>query len=513
MHELNVPLANRTRPACITAIGELTALLASDDLSQRFPDELIFVFVLPDGTEIAALQFFGLVESQGPASVPALRRLMETALDNPYAEVWAENGPFLQNAMKALVVLDPDALDTLKRYPLDLFHNEYPGERTFPAMIKAHGWNDERVAFILDRVVFGYLGYEWSVDMWRKHRLSEALAQRYTPTEFVVSRKIDDVPDDDDLVEFIQGISPLNAWEREVFLLMGADLAGADIPYEVGPDGRDHIAERAKSSDEGRAIRNFRQALQGEIILEENAPGPPRQTTWFTQFNLLAALAGASSGAFWAWHTGASSPAVVAIQVLGTALLAFAVAVAFDKGNALVEHWVEDGREAAIRKLYAANIRRTGFFTVMATACVMVAMYRWEALSTFALVFWVVSALCIAFPVLRDSSSADASIRSLTRARLCHAALMVVVTGSAYSAAMVASPMLASSLSNGLFFGLGPQKLAHVACLLGCIGVVGAVNEALARLAAPRAARNDMLTWPVAGIYAGAALRDLRSSR
>lgn len=57
-----------------------------------------------------------------------------------------------------------------------------------------------------------------------------------------MSRNIDDIPNDDDLVDFIEAISPLNPWEREVFLLMGADLAGADIPSEVGPDGRDRVA-------------------------------------------------------------------------------------------------------------------------------------------------------------------------------------------------------------------------------------------------------------------------------
>ncbi|MFM9943289.1 MAG: hypothetical protein ACKVP7_27810 [Hyphomicrobiaceae bacterium] len=222
MHVLRVPLASRKRGACIASLVALTGLFDNDQLKHRYGSELDFAFELPNGTLIDTKSFFRLVEQQGAPTVPALRGLLETFLAMPYAKVWAEHGPCLMHAVRALALLDPDALPTIRRYPLDFYHNSWPAELPFPAMIRAHGWNDERVEFVLDEVVLNYIGHDWGIDMWCKHGLREAIAERYSPKQFVerTYERLNPFKGED-ATDFVKNLAPLTAWEREAFRIAG----------------------------------------------------------------------------------------------------------------------------------------------------------------------------------------------------------------------------------------------------------------------------------------------------
>jgi hypothetical protein len=261
------------------------------------------------------------------------------------------------------------------------------------------------------------------------------------------------------------------------------------------------------------ALRRLRQALQGEIILDENAPGPPRQTPWFTPFNLFAAAFGASYGAFWVWNSGLSAPTTIAIQILGNAALVFAVAVAFDISTARIENCIEDGREAAILKLYAALISRAGYFSTMGTAGSVMLVHQWNTLGMVSITILCLGVLACVYPIFNDFRTADPAVQSFQRARLIQAVLMVVVTILVAYVALAALPVLAAWLSKVQTLGLGPQRLARVTCMLGGIGAIWACNAVLAQWVARSAARVDMRTWPASGIYAGAVLRDLKAAR
>jgi hypothetical protein len=199
--KLVIPLSSWTDAGSIKAIEALTAEI-DEGFEDRAVDGEIRAIFARDGEELDENQFFTIVRRY-PRVAPAIRRLLERLADVvPHqAELFWAGGKgigIFAYAAHALAVLDHSALPTLRRYGklVDHEHESFFARQTVPAVIRAHGWTEN----VLDFIVWVLLEDFYNAlpdhnEVWSGWGLRDAAIRRYprNPAAFArrVAREID----------------------------------------------------------------------------------------------------------------------------------------------------------------------------------------------------------------------------------------------------------------------------------------------------------------------------------
>jgi hypothetical protein len=219
-----IRLRELSNAQCVRAINTLVKDL-SRHLEGRTHNTLDFFFELPDRT-LDEEQFFGHVETHVPEAVESLRKLLDRILklgpDLPYA---GNDRQLLAPAVRALGVLDQTTLPKIGTYGAgwDEEHAAYFGRNLIPAVVAAHGWTDETVAFALKAML---RDSDIAQEVWRKLGMRAAVEQSMSPEIFaarIASELKADPPEERfrfghySLLRVWQTATERTAWEERLF--------------------------------------------------------------------------------------------------------------------------------------------------------------------------------------------------------------------------------------------------------------------------------------------------------
>lgn len=219
-----VRLRDLSEAQCIRAINSLVKDLPRH-LENKTHNTLDLFFELPDRT-LDEEQFFAHVEAAVPEAVPSLRKLLDRILklcsDLPYA---SNDRQLLAPAAQALGVLDQSALREIGAYGAcwDDEHATYFTRNLVPAVVAAHGWTDEVVAFALSAM---FRHDDIAEQLWCKLGMRAALEKTLSPEEFagqVVSELKANPPEESfrfghyALLKLWESENQRSAWEERLF--------------------------------------------------------------------------------------------------------------------------------------------------------------------------------------------------------------------------------------------------------------------------------------------------------
>ncbi|GAA2163490.1 hypothetical protein [Pedococcus bigeumensis] len=176
------------------AIDALTARMTPDLAGRAEDDEIELCFAV-DGWRLAEGEFFDRVGQELPDTLPALRRLVETASDAMARSAFlysdsAEGVGLLSRAVRWLGVLDTSTLPTLMAYGrvVDAEHEHTFVGETVPGIVRVHGWTDETIDFVFWVLVRNFFnGLQDFDEVWSGQHLRGAIVQR-DPVE--VARRV-----------------------------------------------------------------------------------------------------------------------------------------------------------------------------------------------------------------------------------------------------------------------------------------------------------------------------------
>jgi hypothetical protein len=225
---------------CVRAINSLVKEL-SRHLEGRTHNTLDFSFELPDGT-LDEEQFFGHVEAHVPEAVASLRKLLDRILKHgpelPYA---GNDRQLLAPAVRALGVLDQTALPKIGIYGAywDQEHATYFRRNLIPAVVAAHGWTEEVVAFALKAML---RDSDMAADIWRKLGMRAAVEQSMSPEIFAarIASELKAEPPEESfrfghysLLRLWQSATERTAWEERLFAELDRLTPQFDYPNEA----------------------------------------------------------------------------------------------------------------------------------------------------------------------------------------------------------------------------------------------------------------------------------------
>jgi cytochrome oxidase Cu insertion factor (SCO1/SenC/PrrC family) len=264
--KLFVPLSEWSEAGCTAAINALTAQIGDDFVDRAVDGEVQAVFRI-GFDKVDEERFFTTVRDRFPGCAGAIRALIERFVDaNPYGfNLYWQNGiGIFGHAVRTLAVLDRNALSTLCRYSscIDGHEGFFLGE-TVPALIKAHGFTDEVIDFMVWMLMRFHGELADSGEVWRQWGLGKAVTRRFSPEDFArrVGAQIDEMidwPDDWDARYGMNGMDklaedlpkPHDPWLAAFFtelepITQAIQAAGLGGPFDLV----DHHGNKLSSRD------------------------------------------------------------------------------------------------------------------------------------------------------------------------------------------------------------------------------------------------------------------------
>jgi hypothetical protein len=196
-----VNLPELSEAGSISALDTLTEII-DDNFRHRAVDGDIRAVFKIGAKRLGEDKFFGEVQTNFPGAAPALRRMIDTFAtnDDNGSIFWkGEKGiGALGHGVYALGVLDSTALPTIRRYGflVDAEHESFFATKTVPAILKAHGWTDEVIDFMIWVMLRNFYNSLQDLnEIWKDWGMRDAVVSRMTPQAFAarVSKEIDDI--------------------------------------------------------------------------------------------------------------------------------------------------------------------------------------------------------------------------------------------------------------------------------------------------------------------------------
>jgi hypothetical protein len=235
-----VRLRDLPEAQCVRAINSLVKDLPRH-LGGRTHNALDFFFELPDRT-LDEEQFFAHVEADVPEAVESLHKLLDRILklcpELPYA---SNDRQLLAPAIRALGVLDQTALPKIGIYGAhwDNEHASYFNRNLIPAVVKAHGWTAEVIAFALKAML---RDADMAEDVWRKLGMRAAVEQSVSPEAFAaeIASELKANPPEEFfrfghyvLLRLWESANERSVWEEQMFAELDRLTPEYDYPSEA----------------------------------------------------------------------------------------------------------------------------------------------------------------------------------------------------------------------------------------------------------------------------------------